>query len=110
MVEILVIIVWRLNNMVNEEFIGNFTSIVKTVLLAFAGYFIGYCVSIGLNLPITAEQLSEVLFMVLCLVWSYFDMKYPNAFKWFKNNPAVESFESEADLINEEYYAEEEYE
>ena len=38
------------------------------------------------------------------------DMKYPNAFKWFKNNPAVESFESEADLINEEYYAEEEYE
>ena len=96
--------------MVNEEFIGNFTSIVKTVLLAVAGYFIGYCVSIGLNLPITAEQLSEILFMLLCLVWSYFDMKYPNAFKWFKNNPAVESFESEADLINEEYYAEEEYE
>ena len=63
--------------MVNEEFIGNFTSIVKTVLLAVAGYFIGYCVSIGFNLPISAEQLSEVLFMVLCLVWSYFDMKYP---------------------------------
>ena len=96
--------------MVNEEFIGNLTSTVKTILLAFAGYFIGYCVSIGLNLPITAEQLSEILFMVLCLVWSYFDMKYPNAFKWFKSSPAVESFESEADLINEEYYAEEEYE
>ena len=95
----------------NDEFLGNLTSIVKTILLAFAGYFIGYLVSIGLNLPITAEQLSEILFMLLCLVWSYFDMKYPNAFKHFKKNvSAVESFENEADLINEEYYAEEEYE
>ena len=91
--------------MVNDEFIGNLTSIVKTVLLAFAGYFIGYCVSIGLNLPITAEQLSEILFMLLCLVWSYFDMKYPNAFKWFKSNP-VSSVETEEDLINDEYYEE----
>lgn len=94
--------------MMSDEFIGNLTSIVKTILLAFAGYFIGYCVSIGLNLPITAEQLSEILFMLLCLVWSYFDMKYPNAFKHFKKNAKV--VETEADLINEEYYAEEEYE
>lgn len=88
--------------MMSDEFIGNFTSIVKTILLAFAGYFIGYLVSIGLNLPITAEQLSEILFMLLCLVWSYFDMKYPNAFKHFRNNVSI--VETEEDLINEEYY------
>lgn len=90
--------------MVNEEFLGNFTSIVKTVLLAFAGYCLGSLVSIGLNLPITAEQLSEIVFMLLCLVWSYFDMKYPNAFKCFKSNTV--SVETEEDLINDEYYEE----
>ena len=40
--------------------------------------------------------------MLLCLVWSYFDMKYPNAFKHFRNN--VNVVETEEDLINEEYY------
>ena len=88
----------------NNEFIGNLTSTVKTILLAFAGYFIGYLVSIGLDLPITAEQLAEILFMLLCLVWSYLDMKYPNAFKHFKNNANV--VETEEDLINQDYYEE----
>ena len=89
----------------NNEFIGNLTSTVKTILLAFAGYCLGYFISIGLNLPITAEQLSEILFMLLCLGWSYFDMKYPNAFKWFKKNMAP-VMETEEDLINEDYYEE----
>ena len=88
--------------MMSDEFIGNFTSIVKTILLAFAGYCLGSLVSIGLDLPISAEQLAEILFMLLCLVWSYFDMKYPNAFKHFRNN--VNVVETEEDLINEEYY------
>ena len=89
----------------NNELIGNLTSTVKTILLAFAGYFIGYLVSIGLDLPISAEQLAEILFMSLCLVWSYFDMKYPNAFNHFKKNvePVIET---EEDLINDEYEAE----
>ena len=88
-----------------NELLGNLTSTVKTILLAFAGYFLGYCVSIGLNLPITAEQLSEILFMILCLAWSYLDMKYPNAFNHFKKNvePVIET---EEDLINDEYEAE----
>ena len=90
----------------NNEFIGNLTSTVKTLLLGFAGYCLGYFVSIGLNLPITAEQLAEILFIVLCLAWSYLDMKYPNAFNWFKKNQVVD-VETEEDLINEEY--EEEY-
>ena len=89
----------------NNELIGNLTSTVKTILLAFAGYCIGYLVSIGLNLPITAEQLSEILFMLLCLAWSYLDMKYPNAFKWLKNNQIVDT-ETEEDLINQDYYEE----
>ena len=88
--------------MVNEEFLGNFTSIVKTILLGFAGYCLGSLVSIGLDLPISEEQLAEILFMLLCLVWSYLDMKYPNAFKWFRNNEGI--VETEEDLINEEYY------
>ena len=89
----------------NNEFIGNLTSTVKTILLGFAGYCLGYFVSIGLNLPITAEQLSEILFMILCLAWSYLDMKYPNAFKHFRNNANV--VETEEDLINEEYLSDE---
>ena len=88
-----------------NELLGNLTSTVKTILLAFAGYCLGYLVSIGLDLPISAEQLAEILFMLLCLVWSYFDMKYPNAFKWFKNNQVVD-VETEEDLINQDYYEE----
>lgn len=87
-----------------NELLGNLTSTVKTILLAFAGYFLGYLVSIGLDLPISAEQLAEILFMILCLAWSYLDMKYPHAFKHFKNNTHV--VETEEDLINQEYISE----
>lgn len=88
-----------------NELLGNLTSTVKTILLAFAGYCLGYLVSIGLDLPITAEQLAQILFMLLCLAWSYLDMKYPHAFKWFKNNQVVD-VETEEDLINQDYYEE----
>lgn len=87
----------------NDEIIGNFTSIVKTILLAFAGYCLGSLVSIGLNLPITAEQLAEILFMLLCLVWSYFDMKYPNAFKWLKKAPDKAQEPIMEQILNDEY-------
>ena len=68
----------------NEEVLGNLTTVIKTICMTFAGYAIGYFISIGLNLPISQEQLSEIFFVIICFVAAYFDAKYPNAFKIFK--------------------------
>ncbi len=90
----------------NRQVIGNITTLIKTGTMMFAGYCLGYFVSIGLNLPISQEQLSEILFVVICFAAAYFDAKYPNAFKFLHSNNAEVIAESEADLINEEYYEE----
>lgn len=87
----------------NDELLGNLTSTVKTILLLFAGWCIGYFISIGLDLPIDAEQLSEILFMLLCLGWSYLDMKYPNAFKWLKKAPDKAQEPIMEQILNDEY-------
>ena len=95
----------------NENFIGNFTTVVKTILCMFAGWCIGYFASKGFNLPIDAETLAEIIFTLLCFGWAYLDAKYPNAFPFLHNvkencacNVVVET---EEDLINDEYYEEE---
>lgn len=89
-----------------SNYVGNISTIVKTILLVFAGWCIGYLVSKGINLPITEEELSEIFFMIVCFVWAYIDAKNPNDFKWLGNAPIV-IVEDESDLINEEYYEEE---
>ena len=89
----------------NDEFIGNFTTVVKTVLLMFAGWCIGYFASKGLDLPIDAEQLAEIIFMFLGTCWAYLDAKYPNAFNFLGNSKKECEcvVETEEDLVNEEY-------
>ena len=89
-----------------KNYIGNITTIVKTILLVFAGWCIGYLVSKGINLPISEEELSEIFFMILCFGWAYLDAKHPNSLGFLGNSP-VFVVEDESDLINEEYYEEE---
>ena len=88
----------------NEDFVGNFTTVGKTVLCMFAGWCIGYFASEGFNLPIDAETLAETLFTLLCFAWAYLDAKYPNAFPFLKKNKSCGCvLETEEDLVNEEY-------
>ena len=91
----------------NEELIGNLTTIIKTISVMFAGYALAYFVSIGLNLPITQEQLSEVIMTIIFFLIAYVDAKYPNTFKFLGNDKPVTNYEET--VMNDEYvYPEEE--
>lgn len=46
----------------------------------FAGYALGYFISIGLNLPITQEELAELFFIIITTTLAYIDAKYPNTY------------------------------
>ena len=87
---------------------GNISTIIKTACMVIAGYAIGYAISIGLNLPITQEQLSETLFMILCFIGAYIDAKYPNTFAFLGNTPSLEEQAQVGEIrqpiiLNEEY-------
>ena len=97
--------------MTENNYIGNISTIVKTVCMMIAGYAIGYAVSIGLNLPISQEQLSEILFIIICFIAAYIDAKYPNSFSFLGNNKTVDmgivlGYPTEETVLNEEYILE----
>jgi len=87
------------------NYIGNLSTIFKTICMLIAGYAIGYAISIGLNLPISQEQLSEILFTILCAIGAYIDAKHPNTFNFLKNNttPAEQQLVLKEIVLNEEY-------
>ena len=90
----------------NTNFIGNFSTIIKTLCMWIAGYAIGYFISIGLNLPISQEQLSEMFFIIICTIIAYIDAKNPNSFKWLHNDtttPVEQQLVLKEIVLNEEY-------
>ena len=94
-----------------DNYVGNISTIVKTILLMFAGWCIAYFASKGLNLPISAEQLSEILFVILGFIWAYIDAKHPNSFNFLGNANKVDmgtilGYPSEEVILNEEYTTE----
>ena len=89
--------------MTNE--IGNISTIIKFISMTIAGYLIGALASKGLNLPIDAEVLAQLISTLLFFALAYIDAKYPNTFAWLDNAP-IEIIETEEDLINDEYYEE----
>ena len=91
----------------NNELIGNVTTIIKTISMMLAGYLLAFCISQGLNLPITEAQLSEIIGTIIFFSLAYFDAKFPNAFKFLKGNAESIPLETEEDLINQDYYEEE---
>lgn len=90
----------------SNELIGNITTLFKTATMMFSGYCLGYLVSIGLNLPISQEQLSEIFMTILFFIAAYLDAKYPHTFDFLKGKKEV-TVETEEDFINQEYYDEE---
>ena len=69
----------------NENTIGDITTIGKIIAMPLAGWAIGFLASKGLNLPIGQQTLSEWIFIMILFVWGLLDAKYPNALKIFKN-------------------------
>lgn len=94
----------------DTNFIGNASTIIKTLCMMIAGYTIGFAVSIGLDLPIDAAQLSEILFTIICFIGAYIDAKYPNTFKFLGNenpNPTEQQLVLKEIVLNEEYETQE---
>ncbi len=95
-------------NMSDTNYIGNLSTIVKTLCMMFAGYALGYFISIGLNLPISQEQLSEILFTIIMFIAAYIDARYPNSFDFLGNGNLVDmgtilGYPSQEVVLNDEY-------
>lgn len=86
-----------------DNLIGNVSTIVKTILLMISGWAIGYAVSIGLDLPIDATQLSEILFTIICFIVAYIDAKFPNSFKRLGNYKPPITYPQGEVVLNDEY-------
>ena len=94
--------------MSDNNYIGNLSTIVKTLCMMFAGYALGYFLGIGLDLPISQEQLSEILFAIIMFIAAYIDAKYPNTFDFLGNGNLVDmgtilGYPSEEVVLNDEY-------
>lgn len=86
----------------NDDMIGNITTIGKIIAMAIAGWFIGLCVAYGIKLPVNQQALSEIIFTVFLLVWAYFDAKYPNKLGIFGNSKPSVDVGGEP-VLNDEY-------
>ena len=67
-----------------------------------AGWFIGLCVAHGLNLPVDAATLSQVISGIIFLIIGYIDSKYPNTFK-FLGNSIRPPIDIDNPILNDEY-------
>ena len=92
----------------DSNYIGNFSTLVKTVLVMFAGWVLGALAAKGLDLPIDASQLAEILGSILGFIVAYIDAKYPNSYNFLGNGNLVDmgkilGYPSEEVVLNDEY-------
>lgn len=74
----------------DTNYIGNGSSIFKTIGLMIAGYLIPLAVSHGVNFYGQETQIIQVLGVIIGLGLSYIDMKYTNSY--FKRNITLEDY------------------
>jgi hypothetical protein len=89
--------------MTRQNIIGNTTTIGKFLLIAFAGWVISLAASKGLNLPVDAATLAQILGFIAGIAYSYLDAKYPNTFDWLGN--AMNKTIDDEEVLNPEYTA-----
>ena len=92
--------------MTNNNIIGNVTTIIKYICMLIAGWAIGVLVAYGLKLPITQEQLSEILFAIIIFIIGLLDSKYPNTFNFLGNKPQ-NNIDPTEPVLNDEYESDE---
>ena len=92
----------------NEELIGNLSTIAKFFFMTIAGYLIGVAASHGLELPIDQSALAELISTLCLFAIAYIDAKHPNTFNCLGNAKVVLSYDNEERVLNDEYVTEEE--
>lgn len=80
--------------MINEEFIGNTSTIIKILILTFA--------PAALLEYVDANTLSVVLSGIIMFIFSIIDAKYANTFAILKNKPTPKDNDVLDDQIAEE--------
>jgi hypothetical protein len=93
----------------NTNYIGNSTTIGKFLLIGFAGWIISTAAAKGLNLPVDAATLAQILGFIAGLAYSYLDAKYPNTFDWL-GNAMNKTIDAEETVLNDEYVTGEDFE
>ena len=88
--------------MSKQEIIGNTTTIGKFLLITFAGWILSLTASKGLNLPVDAVTLTQILGVILGIAYSYLDAKYPNSFDWL-GNAMNKTIDADETILNDEY-------
>lgn len=86
-----------------NNYIGNGSTVIKIVSMAFAGQCLGILASQGLDLGITESQLTELIGFIIGLIMAYIDAKYPNTFAFLGNAPDPIVIDSEEKVLNDEY-------
>ena len=89
-----------------SNYIGNLSTIIKTVSMIIAGWLLGTLAANNLNLGVDEATLSQVISSLIFLGLAYIDAKYPNTFKFLGNNPSIETIPAGEIVLNEEYTTE----
>lgn len=92
----------------NEELIGNLSTILKFVCMTIAGYLIGVATAHGLDLPIDQTALAEIISTLILFCFAYIDAKYPNTFSFLGNSKVALAYPTEEEVLNDEYVTTEE--
>ena len=92
----------------NDELIGNLSTIMKFFFMTLAGYLIGVAAANGLDLPIDQTALAELLSTLFLFILAYIDAKHPNTFPFLGNAKAVLVYDNEEKVLNDEYVTTEE--
>ena len=61
-------------------YIGNFTTITNSLILAFAGLIIGVLTAFGLKLPFDEYSLSAIIGLIITTIFGYYNAKYKNTY------------------------------
>ena len=90
-----------MNIFMNEDYLGNITTIIKALSMIIAGWTIGRLAAYGLNLPVSEAELSEFIGSIILLILAWLDAKYPNTFMdKSRKTPTKEILDDASDTID----------
>ena len=94
----------------DNNYVGNISTIVKLISMPLAGWVIAWALSKGFDLPISQQELAEIIGMIIFFVIGYIDAWRPNTLKWLGNANLVDmgtilGYPSEEVVLNDEYIA-----
>lgn len=79
----------------NDELLGNLTTLIKMILMTF--------LPAEMMAQYDPSLLAAAIAMVIGFLFSIMDAKYPNTFKWLKKTPEKKEEPIMEQILNDEY-------